>query len=175
METDARLAREWAGFAGACFALMGTSLAGRAAAYARENVVWQRQWRQAVGAAAGAEDGAEARRLTTAYRAAGAAFAGAGLLLLGAALWRPDALSAWHRPASISRAGAAAAGVLLSVAGFGAAWSKMRLVERVPAALRDALPAERPPLGERLAHASGWALSFLLSAYGLRLLREALR
>ncbi|MDX6768604.1 MAG: hypothetical protein SF051_03670 [Elusimicrobiota bacterium] len=175
MATEAQLAREWAGVAGAAFALMGASLAGRAAAHARENLVWQRQWRQAVGSPAAAEDDGEARRLAAAYRAAGAAFAGAGLLLLGAALLRPDALASWHRPASIGRAGAAAGGLLLSVAGFGTAWSRLLLVERVPAAVRAVLPAERPPFGERLARACGWALSFLLSAYGLRLLREALR
>ncbi len=176
MATDAQLAREWAGVAGACFALMGASLAGRAAAHARENLVWQRQWRQAVGtpSAPGAAEEAEARRLALAYRAAGAAFLAAGLALLAAALARPDALAAWQRPATFGRAGALVGGLLLSVAGFAMAWSKASSIERAPAVPLGA-PPERPPLGERLAHGCGWALSFVLSAYGLRLLREAMR
>ncbi len=172
MATEAQLAREWAGVAGACFALMGAGLAGRAKRHAEENVVWQKQWRQAVGAAPAdrAADEAAGRRLAWTYRAAGAAFAAGGLSLLGAALARPDVL-AW-RPASIGPGGALAGGLALSCIGVGMAWSKASAIEPAPL---GGLPAPARPVGERVAHASGWALSFVLSGYGLRLLREALR
>lgn len=176
MATDAQLAREWAGVAGVGFALMGASLAGRAAAYARENLVWQRQWRQAVGLppAPGDAEEAEVRRLALAYIAAGATFLVAGLSLLAAAFARPDALAVWQRPATFGRAGALAGGLLLSAVGFAMAWSKASTLERRPA-VPLGVPPERPSLGERISHGCGWALSFLLSAYGLRLLRESMR
>lgn len=175
METEARLAREWAGVAGASFALMGTAMAGRARRHAEENVSWQRQWRQAVGRPAAAGDEArETSRLSWAYRAAGAAFALGGLALLSAATLRPEALAAWQRPPDIGRGGALAGGALLSAAGFALAWSKASRIERAALLPPGAAP-EAPSFGERLAHGCGWALSFLLSGYGLRLLREGLR
>lgn len=176
MATEDQLAREWAGVAGACFALMGAGLAGRARSHARENVMWQRQWRDAVGAQAvdSAADDAAARRLAWAYRAAGASFAALGLFLLAAALLKPTILAAWQRPAAIGRDGALVGGLLLSVVGVALAWTKATALERAPIPVEGAPVPERP-LGERLAHACGWALSFVLSGYGLRLLREALR
>ena len=176
MATEAQLAREWAGVAGACFALMGAGLAGRAKRHAEENVVWQKQWRHAVGAAAGdpAADESASRRLASVYLAAGLVFALGGTLLLAAALLRPDVLAAWQRPASLGRGGTLAGGLLLSLTGVLMAWSKASTLERVPAALAGQ-PVPARLVGERLAHASGWLLSFVLSGYGLRLLREALR
>lgn len=176
MATEVQLAREWAGVAGACFALMGAGLAGRAKRHAEDNVVWQKQWRHAVGAAAAdpADDESAGRRLAAVYRAAGAVFALGGALLLAAAALRPDVLFAWQKPASLGRGGALAGGVLLSLTGAAMAWSKASTLERVPAAIAGEAPPARSA-GERLAHASGWALSFLLSGYGLRLLWEGLR
>lgn len=173
METEARLARELAGVAGACFGLMGAAMAGRARRHAQDNASWQRQWRQATGAEPAAGDGErETRRLTLVYRIAGAAFASAGLALLGAAALRPEALAAWQRPPSIGRGGALAGGLLLSAAGFALAYAKTMGVERPAQALGS---PGKEPLGERFASGCGWALSFLLSGYGLRLLKEALR
>lgn len=175
METEARLAREWAGVAGASFALMGAAMAGRARRHADDNLIWQRQWRQAVGAAPARRDEEaeerEARRLALAYRAAGLAFTLGGLALLGAAALRPEALAAWQRPPAVGRGGALAGGLLLSACGFALAWSKAMRVERA-----SPLPGgPAPGFGERFANGCGWALSFLLSGYGLRLLKEALR
>lgn len=173
MEAEARLAREWAGVAGASFALMGAAMAGSARRHAEDALIWQRQWRQATGAPhAAADDAREARRLALMYRAAGAAFALGGGALLGAAALAPESLAAWQRPPDIGRGGALAGGLLLSAAGFALAYGKAMRVERVSPVLGA---PERAPFGERLASGCSWALSFLLSGYGLRLLREALR
>lgn len=165
MATEAQLAREWTAVVGAAFSLMGTGMASRARRHAEDNMIWQRQRRLALGAPAASpgDERTDARRLVVAYRAAGSTFAGAGLLLLAVALWKPGALAAWQRFPQLGRGGILTGGLLLSTAGLGLAWTKASSGEGAR------------PFGERLAHVCGWGLSFLLSAYGLRLLREALR
>jgi hypothetical protein len=168
------LAREWAAFAGAMFALMGTSLAASARRGAEDALAWERQWRTAVGAARPAQDEApRRRRLVLAYRLGGLFFAGVGLgLIFAAATGRaPFAARAAGRETLIGGAFFTACGGAL------AAGSWLRRGRRAPRFLEGELLADDapPPVGERVAGACLLAMTVLFLAFGLRLLRAGLR
>lgn len=167
-------AREWTAFAGALFSLMGLSLAAAARRSADDALNWERQWRVAVGAPEPVRDEEpRRRRLVLAYRAGGAIFAAAGLVLLYlAATGRaPFAGRGSGRDALLGGIFFTACGVVLAVN----AW--LRRGRRAPRFLEGELLADAAPLppGERVAGACSRAMIALFLAFGLRLLREGLR
>jgi hypothetical protein len=168
------VAREWAGFAGLLFSLMGLGLAAGARRSAEDALSWQRQWRVAVGATEPAGDeGPRRRRLVLAYRLGGLFFLAAGLVLLF--------LAATGRAPSVGRSGGrqdlfggiffTACGLVMSVSD----WLRGR--PRAPRFLDGELldDAAPPPAGERVAAACTRGMIALFFLFGLSLLRQGLR
>ncbi len=167
-------AREWTLFAGALFALMGTSLAAAARRSAEDALSWERQWRQAAGVPEPREtDPGRRRGLVLAYRFGGLFFAGIGLGLLWAA-------AAGREPFPVREGGrsAAAGGAFLLLAGAALAYKAwLSRGRRGPRFLDGELLAQDAPApaGERVADACASAMVALFLAFGARLLREGLR
>ncbi len=167
------LSREWAAFAGALFALMGTSLAAAARRSAEDALSWERQWRVAVGSAEPAGDEEpRRRRLVLAYRAGGIFFAGAGLVLL--------VLAATGRAPFVARGAGREAlfgGLFFTVCGVILAVNSWLRRKRAPRFLDgELLDPETPlPLGERVAAFCTRGMIVLFLAFGVRLLRVGLR
>ncbi|MBI3565480.1 MAG: hypothetical protein HY079_09820 [Elusimicrobia bacterium] len=159
------LARAWTAFGGASLSLMGVCLGAGARKLARENLMWRREWRQAVGAP-GTDEG-EGASLALLYRAAGALIGAAGLGVLSASAAGTALVAAPSRPAL--------AGALIAAVGTAAAALK---AASLPAAGRpvEGLPPDAPrPFDERASDAAVWALCALWTAFGLLLLRGAFR
>lgn len=171
------LAREWAAFAGALFALMGTSLASAARRSAEDALSWERQWRVAVGSTEPAGDEEpRRRRLVLAYRAGGSVFAAAGLVLL--------VLAATGRAPFAGRGAGRDAGrdalfggVFFTACGLVLAVNAWLRRKRAPRFLDgELLDPETPlPLGERVAAVCTRGMIVLFLAFGMRLLRVGLR
>ena len=167
------VAREWATFSGALFLLMGVSLAAAARRSAEDALSWERQWRVAVGSSEPAGDEEPRRRLLVlAYRAGGAVFAAAGLVLLVlAATGRaPFAGRGAGRDALFGGVFFTACGLVLAVN----AWLRRK---RAPRFLDgELLGPETPlPLGERVAAVCTRGMIVLFLSFGARLLRVGLR
>lgn len=168
------LAREWAAFAGALFALMGVALAADARGKAEDAVNWERQWRAAVGAPEPSRDEApRRRRLALAYRLGGAVFAAFGVVLLvSAATGRgPFVAREVGREALIGGIFFTACGAVLAVNGW------LRRGRRGPRFLEGVLLADDAPPspGERIGTACARATIALFLGFGVRLLLEAAR
>ncbi|MDD5304647.1 MAG: hypothetical protein PHS14_16250 [Elusimicrobia bacterium] len=168
------VAREWAAFAGAQFALMGISLAAAARRNASDALAWERQWRVAVGAPEpGRDEEPRRRRLVLAYRFGGLFFAGVGLVLLLCAATGRAPFSAREPGREVLFGGIffTACGAVLTVN----AW--LRRGPRAPRFLEGELLADGAPLplGERVAAACWRGMIALFLVFGLRLLREGLR
>lgn len=167
------LAREWAAFAGALFALMGTSLASAARRSAEDALSWERQWRVAVGSTEPAGDEEpRRRRLVLAYRAGGSVFAAAGLVLL--------VLAATGRAPFAGRGAGRDAlfgGIFFTLCGLVLAVNAWLRRKRAPRFLDgELLDPETPlPLGERVAAVCTHGMIVLFLAFGTRLLRVGLR
>lgn len=167
------LSREWAAFAGALFALMGTSLAASARRSAEDALSWERQWRVAVGSSEPAGDEEpRRRRLVLAYRAGGVFFAGAGLVLL--------ILAATGRAPFAGRGAGRDAlfgGFFFTLCGLVLAVNAWLHRKRAPRFLDgELLGPETPlPLGERVAAVCTHGMIVLFLAFGTRLLRVGLR
>jgi hypothetical protein len=168
------VAREWAAFAGAMFALMGLSLAASARRSAGDALAWERQRRVALGAPeAPGDEEPRRRRLTLAHRAGGLFFAAAGvaLLILAAAGRAPFPARASGREALFGGIFFTACGAALAVN----AW--LRRGRRAPRFLEGELQpgGGSQPIGERVTAACSYGMIGLFLVFGLRLLREGLR
>lgn len=152
--------RLWNAFGGASFALMGLSLAAGARRHARDNLQWQKQWRQATGRDASGEEGDAG--LVLGYRLGGAAMAALGAWL---ALAAPPSRRLPGPGESL------AAGVLLCALALALAWSRFRSRPgRGPSFLAGEELSPRPSWDERLGEAAVWALLALWLAFGASLI-----
>lgn len=167
------LAREWAVFAGALFSLMGVSLAADAPRRVTDMLSWVRQWQEASGQPGPQADAPDRRTLERAYRAVGALFAVAGLVVLAAVLSGRASLAARERGP-----GDLAAGLFFAACAVVLAFNAWRRAgRRAPRFLEGELTGQDspPPLGERLAQACSHGMIALFLVFGVRLLGGALR